>query len=451
LTNYSKWCSYTDGLPSPQQYIDWGWLYCVGAALERRVYLSPSHAPIFANKYIIFVGEAGVGKGNVIRYVTNLLMEHKKEAFKRDVSKLNPEQQKIFQEMERRQLAAAQADHDNITSKNAPIDKALLFPRAADSTTYQSLIQCLVHSLRRYTIVVPGEDGKPTTEATTSCAMYATLEELASMFRKNTQDIVNLLLACWDCLDVYEYITIGRGKDRIMKVCFNILAGTTPNFLSSVFDSSLIDEGFSRRALFIYAAKNRKVVFTIPQLTDQQKKDRADISQHIKKLASLQGEVRTDADTESKLLSIFEKITNDKSSRASTSKSLAPYYASWNVHIKKGAMAEHFGESEEMFIPFSAFEQTIERHREMETKAHMALMLNHDNPESKTAMLILRYLTVNGEKTFNNILAELYHAAKAGKKEIENALMFLDETNQITNEKKDCPISGESLMFYRMK
>src|SRR5215831_2252164 len=77
ISNAQKWLLYTDGLPSPQNYIEWGWRYLVGAALQRRVWLPPTHKPCFANSYVIFVGKPGIGKGLVIREVSDFLRHWK--------------------------------------------------------------------------------------------------------------------------------------------------------------------------------------------------------------------------------------------------------------------------------------------------------------------------------------------------------------------------------------
>src|ERR1039457_7010245 len=58
MTNKEKWLSYTSGLSSPQNYIDWGYRYLIGASLQRRVWIgspygdpSEEYQPCFPNSY----------------------------------------------------------------------------------------------------------------------------------------------------------------------------------------------------------------------------------------------------------------------------------------------------------------------------------------------------------------------------------------------------------------
>ena len=80
MTNFELWKEYTSGSASPDNYLDWGYRYLIAACLQRRVWLSASHAPCYPNIYPILVGRPGVGKGQCIRLVDDILRHHKLEA-----------------------------------------------------------------------------------------------------------------------------------------------------------------------------------------------------------------------------------------------------------------------------------------------------------------------------------------------------------------------------------
>lgn len=452
MTNKELWDSYTSGLASPQIFLDWSWYYTIGAALERRVWMPPAHAPVFANKYVMLVGKSGLGKGGGIRAATHLLSEHKQEQYAKDISKLTPEQQAVFKEIERREKEKAQEVHDAVATKNGSLDKAHLFPRAADSTTYESLVRCLVQSIRKQSIIKINGEGKPMVDYESSCSMYFSLEELASLMRKHTNDLTNFLIQCYDCSDTYEYITKTQGRDRILRVCLNFLAGTTPHFLSSVFDTSIIDEGFSSRTFFVFAAKDRKTVFSIPQLTPEQVQSRIALSKHVKGLKDLYGEVRIDSDTFTKLEGWFNSIRNEPSKRASRSDKLDPYYNRGNLHAMKTAMAMHFGESYEKYIPWSVFEQVIDEVLpRVEKTMHMALMMNEENPMAKTAARMIQFLHLHGKRTFKQLWAEFFKYSGGDKRNIEEIITFLIETDQVVKEKIENLVTKEVEIWYKLK
>src|SRR6266702_872414 len=77
MPNLDLWRSWMRDACSPETYIEFGWYYIIGSALQRRVWVGPEKFPIFPNEYIIFVGDSGVGKGLVLKHVSNVLKYHK--------------------------------------------------------------------------------------------------------------------------------------------------------------------------------------------------------------------------------------------------------------------------------------------------------------------------------------------------------------------------------------
>ena len=66
---------------SPDSFVNFGWYYVVAAALQRRVwYGSLTGDPLFPNPYIVFVADAGAGKGLVLGKCNELLKHHRKSS-----------------------------------------------------------------------------------------------------------------------------------------------------------------------------------------------------------------------------------------------------------------------------------------------------------------------------------------------------------------------------------
>ena len=77
MTNWDRWQLRLREVTSPQSFIDFGFVYLVSSYLQRRVWTNADHQKLFPNVYIILVGDPGIGKGLVIKPVTEFLKGHK--------------------------------------------------------------------------------------------------------------------------------------------------------------------------------------------------------------------------------------------------------------------------------------------------------------------------------------------------------------------------------------
>jgi len=453
MTNFDKWMSYTDGLPSPDNYRRWGFLYLIAAALQRRVWCPPEHDKLFANMFVTLVGKPGLGKGGVIRAVSNLLTQHKLE----DVNSHLTNKEGLTEEEKTVAAAIAEQDYKNAQSEaemgrstKQAVEKALLIPVAADAVTYEALVQSMAHSYRRINFIAWDEKlQKNKMNIYGHSSLCFCLEEIASLFRKHTDNLVNFLIQAYDCGENYEYQTKTSGRDRIRRVCLNFFGGTTPDFMQNTFDEKLLSQGYSSRTFYIFAIRNRKAVFFRPELTAEQRAYRDELSAHVKKLTELYGQVQLDNETCQFLEEWIRQDAENPLKRASKSVKLEAYYARKNIHIMKVAMALHFGETTDMHIPKSTFEAAIALLHEEEKTMHLALMMGNNNPLARTSQKVLSYIRDNGKKNFNELLVEFWGEVR--KPELEEVLNFLDQTDQLTTVQEADEITKETHIYYKAK
>lgn len=439
MTNFEKWRIYTDGFVSPDNYINFGFYYLVSAALQRRVWLGPDHMPIYPNIYIFLVGEPAVGKGVVIKPVTEILKSHHLTP---------PDQSKIIPGEDAHVTAALKEEDWRLaTNGGKEKDPPLMFPVAADATTWEALVKALSNSLRRinYKKFDPSL-GREKSAIYAHSSMCFSLEEISSLFRKKAEEVVNFLLKTYDCGD-YEYDTLSRGKDRIKKCCVSLFGGTTPEFMQRVFDDSLLNEGISSRTFFIFATENRKNCFFFPPLTEEQRTYYEEIRKHIGSLGHLYGNVKVDRETEVFLESWAK---THKQNRTNSNPKLNHYYGRKNLHVAKLAMAMHFGESLEMFIKQEVFERAMDVLGEEEKKMHLALGLDKTNPLSGPAKKILTYLEQCGKKTFKQLLAEFWEVLPDGKASLERVIDHLLAMQRIEKVSEQ-DASGKETSYYKSR
>jgi dephospho-CoA kinase len=427
LSNFDKWRFYNEGLISPDIYIDFSFYYLISAALQRRVWIGPTHSPLYPNLYIILVGEPGIGKGLVIKQISQILQFHKLKN-PRETVENNSELSSLDKDFVK---AVAEADYDEAMrkikgeskgAKKGEVDKPLLFPVAAESTTYEALVNSLANSIRR--INYKHFDERQQKEVMLPYAHSSIcfcLEEISSLFRKKTEDLVNLLIQTYDCGD-YIYETKTQGKDRIKRCCLSFFGGTTPGFMQSTFDDRLLTEGFASRTFFLFAASNRKTAVRIPDLSHEQVAAYYHIVNHVQKLSTLYGRVEVPEEVW-KFLEEWWKDSQQK--RVNTNPRLNPYYSRKPAHVQKLAMAIHFAESTEMKMGLEPFQVAINMLAYAEKYMHMSLGLDNNNPLAKPMMKIQRFLQQLGPKTERELLAEFWSALPKGKEDMQTILQHL--------------------------
>lgn len=199
---------YTEHLPSPEIYRRWSAVSAISSALERKVWVSPLGPPLYPNTYIILVGPPGVGKSVVTSQVQYLLRE---------------------------------------------VDGLHL---ASSSLTKAALIDELKEAAR--TIVRLNEN--PPTYEFHYLSILA--NELGVLIPAYENEFMSALTDVWDG---HGYSERRRSKDikiSMPAAQFNILAGTTPSYLSSTLPPGAWDQGFLSRTTIVFSGEtNIKPLF----------------------------------------------------------------------------------------------------------------------------------------------------------------------------------------------
>lgn len=353
-TNLDRWRFFHKDCESPDSYINWAFYTMVSACLQRRVWYGPDIDPLFPNMFVVLVGKPATGKGRVIKPVIQVLKSFK----------LTP---------------------------NSTKEDDLVIPIGGDSITVEKLTQILAAASRSIVKKETGADGKEIVKRYIHSSMVFLLEELASLFRKNQDDLVAFLTQAWDAGD-YTRQTKNQGCDFIKNVCLNILAGTQPEFIINCFSSNLISLGFASRVIFIYEEEPRKRVFDI-EYTPEQLEARKHVMEHLKKLTSLYGRVLFSQEAKEFLEDWYEnRMDKERKNRAPV---LDGYYGRKKVHVIKLSIAMHFADSVEMTVQIPSVKKALEALELIEPKMHLALKVSGketNNPLADIQDSIVNYL-----------------------------------------------------------
>ena len=406
---------------------------------------------LFPNINVILVGEPGVGKGLVIKAVTSLVKhwyrkDKTKDDFMPDLMAMTElaVQAQIVQEAGNEQ-AAGKEYQGHQAKGGKEIIKPLLFPVAADATTFEALVEAVSESITHINYVKYNADGTKSLGHYGHCSLCFLLPELSSLLRKRTNDTVNYLLGLYDCPLDFEYRTKNSGRDRVRRGCINLLAGTTPGFIQSTFDDSLLDEGFSSRTFFIYAAKNRKNQAFIPTLTKEQNDYKLELLKHIKKLSGLYGQMQMGEGVIDYIEHWWNEVESNKALRPNKSPKLIPYYARKNIHLLKVAMSVHFGESLDMTLPLSAVIKAREILDKEELSMHLAIV-THTNETTKLEGKILECLK-GSKKNYVDLLCDCSGYYK-GRKDLDETIDLLQQKDMIKTRSEDDPTNPDKAIIY---
>lgn len=412
MTNLERWRCYMSDCTSPDSYIDMGFYSMIASSLQRRVWVGSEQRPLFPNMFIILVGKPGIGKGRVLSPLNKILRYHKAATANSNISARDISDV----------LLAAEG------KIGADEDEALLFPMAPQQTTFESLVRELGTLLRIFKISVRQLDGTVKVMHYTHKSMSFVLEELSSIIPKgkNAENVINFFLTAFDCED-YDYSTKHQGKDKLRKICLNLIAGTTPDFMQDAFDSKLIGQGFAARTLFVYEYANRSNRFAdTTSYTPEQMEAKKGILAHIHGLSKLYGQVTYTPEAFEMLRHYFEEVLPVK--RVNYSPKLEGYYARKNIHAQKMAIAVHFADSYSMVIGPRPVQQAFNILEGVERKMHLALNFGK-NPLASISSAILTYIKTSGPQSFQQLWTEFN--ADLREQELKECINFLCGTNRV--------------------
>lgn len=420
MTNEEKWCTYMSTCPAPEKFIRFGLYSLIGSTLQRKVWTGSPHFskgnPLFTNQFVILCAEPGIGKGIVIKPVKKVLTHFRKDG----------------KENNDKNFLAEDGTEEEAKIAKAAMSPETLIKVGSDSLTCESMIRELTESVRTYWYQPQGGPNKiPYFHSSLTIAS----EELSTMFKKKTENLVNFFMQAYDAGD-FRYTTIGRGTDFIKNCCFNFLGGTTPNFVHQVFDDALLNEGFASRTIFVYAEKARFWRARPPEITAEQEMARDEFLQHVKKLTTLFGEVKFHADAIEYLENWWSRTNINPGLRPNQNPKLQHYYSRKNIHVQKLAMALHFLEHTTMEVSLAELIRAIEILDENELEMHKALMTRGENPLATVTKSILKYLVKNGPKTRQELWIEFYEEfpGQNSKDALEQVTDFLLATKKIKLE-----------------
>lgn len=321
MTNYEKWQLYCRDLFTNRTFVKWGWHALIAGALERRFFYDNEETPQWPNQYTVLIGPAGVGKGMVLDEIRAMLRHHcvsVPSAYSRGQA----------------QSIAAMARYERTGA--APDKQEYMYKLAADSTTFESLLVELANGI----VTDPClhyKSGKVEHIAHSSCTFV--LDEFTSVFKAHSEDLLTFLLTAWNCKD-YHRKTKKSGHDDLVRICLNLVGGTTPSEFAKLLRKEIVGTGVLGRTMLVYADHNDKRGIKIPARDAEQIKAGNDIKELLKQIKTQYRCITYTPEAEEFLLRWYDS----SDFRVNHNGRLDEYYVRKINHLHKLAMARHIGE-----------------------------------------------------------------------------------------------------------
>lgn len=214
----SSWMDYTDPLPSPRLWRLWAGIALVAGALERKVWITTGIGKLYPNLYTILVGPPGLGKTvltSQVWHFWNLLQDQTDDGF---------------------HLASSSITSASIIDELVAAKRKVLNYDAADPLTqFNSLAIC-------------------------SNELGVLLPEYENAFMSTLTDIY----------DGHPFSQSRRTKDirlRVESPQLNLIAATTPSYLTGILPPGAWDQGFLSRTMIVFSSESlKRAVFSETKL-----------------------------------------------------------------------------------------------------------------------------------------------------------------------------------------
>jgi hypothetical protein len=384
----------TSDLGAPKVFLDFCLYAATAVALERRVFYGQLDGrPWFINNYMLLVGPAGVGKGQSLREVKRVLS--------------------MFPMMD-----GGEPVLDNKTGEPVP-----LFYSLSDTMTFEHIVLCLATEKRAHV--------KPDQSVYQHTSAYVILEELSSLLRVNkSDDVARLLLNLYDC-EQYEYKTKRSGSYTIKNGCFNLLAGTTVDFLAQAEKNGLAGEGLMSRFMLVYADTRQFDRFFQSEMSAAQKEAQREVATHLFKLSQLFGQL-TIGDHALEYLEEWWKSEQAHLASFGDPK-LDNFFTRRKAHVMKLAAAIHFTEEFSLEISIEAFQKATMMVRELEEP--VIKMLRHAGGKNLAYSIgerLLSRLARQGRMTHGQVVDFLH--TDLDFQQAQNLLQTLQQSGKMTKD-----------------
>lgn len=351
----SGYLTYVQNTEPPVTYHTWCGLSLIAGALQRKVHTIWGFERIYPNLFVILVGQSGrTRKGVAIGLAKNLL------------SKIS-------------------------TVSVAP-----------EASNREVIVSAMKRALLNYQ---DPDDGI----IKIHCSLTAFSEELAVFLGQGDIKLLANLTDWYDSKDDWVYETIGRGRDALQGLCFNLMGATAPDWLQSMLPQEAVGGGFTSRVIFVTEDRKGKTVAEHIKTLEEEELEKA-LIRDLERINQLSGQfiVLEDARKTYNEWYEAEDAKLDKGEAAVEDPRFLGYCERRATHLRKLMMLMSASRSDEMRIEAQDFDRALATLKMTERKMHKTFGGLGKAPNSDVTEKVIDYIR-NVKTTTRSILLSRFY------------------------------------------
>lgn len=373
--NYLKsYCRLLDNTEVPPRFTIWTGIASLLAALQRNVWIEQEAYRIYPNFYFILVAAAGQKKDTAINLPKKL-------------------------------LAGLVRPPNTISQKITP----------------EALIDALQGS----------KESKDKSAVDRPSGGLVLAGELATFLDRTAYDrgLGPILTALFDCPDVWEHRTIGRGLITLKESYLSILGGSTVELLRNCLPKDAVGGGFSSRTLFVYEDRLAPPVAWI-RFDPKRKELEAQLTAYLEAVAQIKGRVELEPAAIDQYERVYNRRYQDRPGIESLG--LRAYENRRHLQLLKTALAIMVNQEPRCIITAQDIITAEDLLCEVEEYLPrvMELLVASDTGHSNN--LILQYIQAKGKVTRSELVRRF--STQHTSYEISGIIDTLVQSNQVKLE-----------------
>ncbi len=351
LSGYLK---YTENSEPPISYHTWCGLAMLAGALQRKVNLRWGFETIYPNLFVVLVGPSGKARKGVALGIAKEMLSQ--------------------------------------------VPGIAIAPEA---TTREAVIAAMKRAITNY----QDDDGV----IKFHCSLTAFSEELSVFLGQNDIKFLANLTDWYDSKSNWAYETVGRGRDSLQGLCFNMLGATAPDWLQSMLPQEAVGGGFTSRVVFVVEDRKGK---TVPkhQLTQDELELEAALRRDLERINQLSGGFSFSQAGEDAYTSWY--TAQDEMGKKGESPIEDPRFAGYverrTTHIRKLMMLLSVSRGDSLVIEREDFDRALKIMKATELKMHRTFGGLGQAKYSDITEKVLTYVKNVGSTTRSVLMAKFY-------------------------------------------
>lgn len=291
----SDYREFSKGSEAHPVYHTFSALVALSSIISRRVWVEMGYFKVYPNLYVVLVGPAGNRKTSAMSIAKNLIREVKGVPF---------------------------------SAECVTKEKLVL-----DMSEQESTIEGISEAYASQRVFTP---------------MTIMVTELSEFLGAGSIGMINFLTTIYD-QDVYEHRTKNRGETIITGPFLNLLACTTPGWITTYLRSDVISGGFSRRAIFVLeTGKSGRIPF--PEVTPEAKQAWDRVVAYSRRLQKVHGPFVWEPKAKAFFGDWYKNL------KMPTEEAVAGYYETKHMQLLKVAMSIALSESPSLTLKIEHLE-----------------------------------------------------------------------------------------------